>query len=68
MGSVSGAIQMKCARCDRELKKPAITFGKYGMGRVCAAKAGLLTEKQKLRQCAERDTKTRDWVQELAHG
>ena len=59
---------MKCARCDRELKKPAITFGKYGMGRVCAAKSGLLTEKQKLLQCAQRDTKTRDWVQELAHG
>lgn len=59
---------MKCARCDRELKKPTITFGKYGMGRVCAAKSGLLTEKQKLRQCAQRDTKTRDWVQELARG
>ena len=59
---------MKCARCDRELKKPTITFGKYGMGRVCAEKSGLLTEKQKLRQCAQRDTKTRDWVRELAHG
>lgn len=52
---------MKCARCDRELKKLAITFGKYGMGRVCAAKV-------RLSQNAERDTKTRDWVQELAHG
>ena len=59
---------MKCARCDRELKKPTITFGKYGMGRVCAAKSGLLTEKQKLRQCAQRDTKTRDLVLELAYG
>lgn len=58
---------MKCARCDRELKKPAITFGKYGMGRVCAAKSGLLTEKQKLRQCAQRDAKTIDWVEAL-HG
>jgi len=59
---------MKCARCGRELKKPAITFGKYGMGRVCAAKAGLFTAKVRLSQNAERDTKTRDWVQELAHG
>lgn len=59
---------MKCARCDRELKKPAITFGKYGMGRVCAAESGLLTGKQKLRLLGLRDTKTRDWVQELAHG
>ena len=62
---------MKCVRCDRELKNPTIIFGMFGMyrmGRVCAAKSGLLTEKQKLRQCAQRDTKTRDWVQELAHG
>ena len=58
---------MKCARCDRELKKPAITFGKYGMGRVCAAKAGLLEGKKRKKQ-AERDERTRDWVQELAHG
>ena len=59
---------MKCARCDRELKKPTITFGQYGMERVCAAKAGLLTEKQKLRLLGLRDTNTRDWVQELAQG
>ena len=59
---------MKCARCDRELKKPAITFGKYGMGRVCAAKAGLLKAKQR-RPSIERDPKTMDWIEEMkCHG
>ena len=59
---------MKCARRDRELKKPAITFGKYGMGRVCAEKAGLLKAKQR-RPSIERDPKTMDWIEEMkCHG
>lgn len=54
---------MKCARCDRELKKPAITFGKYGMGRVCAEKAGLLKPRKRKRN-AMRDSETIDWIEQ----
>ena len=59
---------MKCARCDRDLKRPSVVFGRYGMGRVCAEKAGLLKAKQR-RPSIERDPKTMDWIEEMkCHG
>lgn len=60
---------MRCARCNRPLLNPAVTAGRFGWGRVCAKKAGLLVPRPRPRLTAaerarlrQRCDLTRDWV------
>ena len=38
---------MKCARCNRELSRPALTIGSQSIGPKCAELMGLMTKKHR---------------------
>ena len=61
---------MRCVACGRTLLlPPAALVGGYAYGPKCALRAGLLPRKERAHASeALRDNKTRDWVQEVAHG
>ena len=61
---------MRCIACRRVLLlPPAVVVAGYAYGPRCAKRAGLVQPKER-RHASEamRDSKTRDWVQEVAHG
>ena len=61
---------MRCVACRRALLlPPAVVVAGYAYGPKCAQRAGLLPRKER-RHASEamRDSKTRDWVQEVSHG
>ena len=61
---------MRCIACRRVLLlPPAVLVGGYAYGPKCAMRAGLMPRKERAHASeAVRDTQTRDWVQEVAHG
>ena len=61
---------MRCIACRRVLLlPPAVLVGGYAYGPKCAMRAGLMPRKERAHASeALRDNKTRDWVQEVAHG
>ena len=61
---------MRCIACRRVLLlPPAVVVAGYAYGPKCAQRAGLVRIKQRNHASeAMRDNKTRDWVQEVAHG
>ena len=61
---------MRCVACRRTLLlPPAVVVGGYAYGPKCAQRAGLVRPKDRNHASeAMRDNKTRDWVQEVAHG
>ena len=61
---------MRCMACRRVLLlPPAVVVAGYAYGPKCAQRAGLLPRKDRAHASeALRDNKTRDWVQEVAHG
>ena len=61
---------MRCVACRRTLLlPPAVVVGGYAYGPKCALRAGLVQSKERNHASeAVRDAKTRDWVQEVAHG
>ena len=61
---------MRCVACRRTLLlPPAVVVGGYAYGPKCALRAGLVQSKERNHASeAARDAKTRDWVQEVAHG
>ena len=61
---------MRCIACGRALLlPPAVLVGGYAYGPKCALRAGLVQPKERRHASeATRDSKTRDWVQEVAHG
>ena len=61
---------MRCIACGRALLlPPAVVVAGYVYGPKCAQRAGLLPRKERAHASESlRDNKTRDWVQEVAHG
>ena len=61
---------MRCMACRRVLLlPPAVVVAGYAYGPKCAQRAGLLPRKERAHASeALRDNKTRDWLQEVAHG
>jgi len=63
---------MRCVICHRAMGKAAVTVGRAVFGPKCAQRAGLLPTKERrasvLDRLVVRDERTRDWVQEVAHG
>jgi len=63
---------MRCVICHRPMAKAAVTVGRAVFGPKCAQRAGLAPIKERraplFDRLVVRDERTRDWVQEVAHG